>query len=87
MLSLQFKAIGFRYAAQNFTSGLCHIDYHPFASHLGMQFAYREVGYYDKDLEKKSVKNIAGFSLSKFLNNDIQKCSLLVANAKNIDCF
>lgn len=86
MLSSQFKAIGFRSAAQNFTGGLCRIDYHPTASQLGMQFAYREVRY-DKDLEKKSVKNIAGFSLSKSLNNDIQKCSLLVANAKNIDCL
>lgn len=47
-----------------------------------MQFAYGEVRYYDKDFEKKLVKNIAGFSVNKSPNNDIQKCSLLVANEK-----
>lgn len=34
VLSSQLKAIGFRYAAQNFTSGLCHIDCHPISSQL-----------------------------------------------------
>lgn len=53
-----------------------------------MQFAYGEVRYCEEDFEKKLVKNIAGFlSVNKSLNNDIQKCSLLVANAKDIDCL
>lgn len=60
----------------------------PFACQLGTQFAYGEIRYYDKDFEKKSVKIIARFfSMSKSPNNDIQKRSLLVTNAKNIDCL
>lgn len=42
------------------------------AGQLGMQFAYGEVRYYNKDFEKKSPKNITGLSsVSKSANNDI----------------
>lgn len=87
VFSSWFKATILKCTALNFSSSLFHVDYHFFASQLGMQFAYGEIRS-GKDFVKKMLKNIAGFfSKSKSPNDDTQKCSLLVANAKNIDCL